>query len=456
MSQSPLAIVLAAGLSTRMRSKMPKVLHPIAGRPLLAHVLGTLRATNARPLVVLSPENAVAARAILDDGTRVAIQNTPRGTGDAVRVALEGADGERGVAYILYADTPLLRAETLERLGALVESGASLAILAGEVGTDNAYGRIVRSAKGDVARVVEARVASLAEKQLPESILGAYAADLTWLRGAVGRLRANETGEVFLTDLVGEATGEGRRVAVYRTDDPAEGMGVNTRVELAAAEAAMRRRIVETHMLAGVTFRDADSCQVDADVRIAADVVIERGTVLEGKTSIGSGSRVGPYSVLRDTTIGERCRVENSTLEGATLEDDVRIGPYSHLRPGAYLEKGVEMGNFGEVKNARLRSGTKMHHFSYVGDAEIGARVNIGAGTITLNYDGVRKNRTVVGDDAFIGSDTLLRAPVTVGAGATTGAGAVVTKDVPEGMVAVGMPARAIKKADRRAKKDPK
>src|SRR5207237_6370839 len=173
--------------------------------------------------------------------------------------------------------------------------------------------------------------------------------------------------------------------------------------------------------------------------RSHADVGSERATSLEGKTSIGAGSRVGPYAVLRDTTVGERCRVENSTPEGATLEDEVGSGAYAHLRPGAYLERGVQMGNFGEVKNARLGTGTKMHHFSYVGDAEVGQRVNIGAGTITLNYDGVKKNRTVIGDDAFIGSDTLLRAPVTVGAGATTGAGAVVTKDVPEGMVAVGM-----------------
>jgi bifunctional UDP-N-acetylglucosamine pyrophosphorylase/glucosamine-1-phosphate N-acetyltransferase len=451
MSDAPLAIVLAAGLSTRMRSKTPKVLHPIAGRPLLTHVLETLRSLRARPLVVLAKESE-AARELLDGQARVAIQDPPRGTGDAVRVALAAANGDEGLAYIVYGDTPLLRAETIAGLGALVRDGATLAILAGEVGSDNAYGRIVRDARGDVARIVEARLASPAERKLPESILGAYAADLDWLRAAVSRLSPNETGEVFLTDLVAEAARDGNRVAVYNTDDPEEGMGVNNRVELAAAEAAVRRRILERHMLAGVTFRDPDSSQVDADVEIAPDVLVERGTILEGKTRVGAGSRVGPYAVLRDTTVGERCHVENSTLEGATLEDDVTIGPYSHLRPGAYLEKGVEMGNFGEVKNARLRRGTKMHHFSYVGDADVGARVNIGAGTITLNYDGVRKSRTVIGEDAFIGSDTLLRAPVTVGAGATTGAGAVVTKDVPEGMVAVGMPARAIKKADRRKK----
>jgi bifunctional UDP-N-acetylglucosamine pyrophosphorylase/glucosamine-1-phosphate N-acetyltransferase len=435
-----------------MRSRTPKVLHPIAGRPLLSHVLATVRGAGARPLVVLSKESE-PARELLDPDALVAVQDPPRGTGDAVRVALEQADGARGLAFIVYGDTPLLRSETLLALSQLVEGGATLGILAGAVGIDNAYGRIVRDARGDVERIVEARLATAEELRLPESILGAYAADLAWLRTAVGRLRANETGEIFLTDVIVEATRAQKRVAVYRTDDAEEGMGVNTRVELAAAEAAMRKRIRDEHMLKGVTFRDPESCVVDADVEIAADVVIDRGTILEGKTRIGTGSRIGPYAVLRDTTVGERCRVESSTLEGATLEDEVRIGPYSHLRPGAYLERGVEMGNFGEVKNARLRKGTKMHHFGYVGDAEVGERVNIGAGTITLNYDGYRKNRTVIGDDAFIGSDTLLRAPVTVGPGATTGAGAVVTRDVPEGMVAVGMPARAIKKADRRAGK---
>jgi bifunctional UDP-N-acetylglucosamine pyrophosphorylase/glucosamine-1-phosphate N-acetyltransferase len=219
-------------------------------------------------------------------------------------------------------------------------------------------------------------------------------------------------------------------------------MGVNTRIELAAAEDVVRRRIRERHMLAGVTFHDPGSSLVDADVEIAPDVVIEHGTVLEGKTRIGTGTRIGPYAIVRETTIGERCRVEGSVLEGATLEDDVRIGPYSHLRPGAYLEKGVEMGNFGEVKNSRLGKGTKMHHFSYVGDAQVGQRVNVSAGVITLNYDGVRKNRTEIGDDAFIGSDTLLRAPIRVGKNAATGAGAVVTKDVPDDHIAIGMPAR--------------
>ena len=452
MTAGPPAVVLAAGLGTRMRSQTPKVLHLLAGRPLLSHVLEAVRGAGARPIVVLSKESE-PARAIVGDGAIVALQDPPRGTGDAVRVALEAIPDPSGEAFIVYSDTPLLRAETLRALAELrAKRGAALALLSGNIGTANAYGRVVRDGSGDVARVVEARLATADERRLPESNLGAYAIDLAWLRRAVPRLRANATGEVFLTDLVALATTEGARVAAYCTDDPEEGMGVNTRVELAAAEDVVRRRIRERHMLAGVTFHDPASSFVDADVDIAPDVVIDRGCILEGRTRIGTGTRIGPYAIVRDTQIGERCRVEASVLEGATLEDDVTVGPYSHLRPGAHLEKGVQLGNFGEVKNARLGRGTKMHHFSYVGDAQVGQRVNISAGVITLNYDGVRKHRTEIGDDAFIGSDSLLRAPIKVGARSVTGAGSVVTKDVPDDMLAVGVPARIRRKTERKDK----
>ncbi len=453
MTAGPPGIVLAAGLGTRMRSQTPKVLHLLAGRPLLLHVLEAVRGAGARPVVVLSKESE-PAQAIVGDGAVVAMQDPPRGTGDAVRIALGAVPDSSGNAFIVYSDTPLLRPGTLLALAELrAERGAPLALLSGLVGTTNAYGRVVRDASGDVARVVEVRLATAEERRLPESNLGAYSVDLAWLRKAVPRLRANETGEIFLTDLVALAASDGARVAAYCTEDADEGMGVNTRVELAAAEDVVRRRIRERHMLAGVTFHDPTSSLVDADVEIAPDVVIERGCVLEGRTRIGSGTRIGPYAIVRDTQVGARCRVEASVLEGATLEDDVRIGPYSHLRPGAHLEPGVELGNFGEVKSARLGKGTKMHHFSYVGDAQVGQRVNIGAGTITLNYDGIRKNRTEIGDDAFIGSDTLLRAPIKVGARAATGAGAVVTRDVPDDMLAVGVPARVRKKTERRTDK---
>jgi bifunctional UDP-N-acetylglucosamine pyrophosphorylase/glucosamine-1-phosphate N-acetyltransferase len=456
MKDAPLGIVLAAGLGTRMRSQTPKVMHTAAGRPLLSHILATLDELGARPLVVLSKESA-PARSLLSNGAPVVMQDPPRGTGDAVRVALDGTKEASGTALIVYGDTPLVQAETLRQLMRLRESrGAVLALLSGDMGTDNAYGRVVRDAAGDVARVIETRLATADEKALPESNLGAYAADLTWLRAAVARLKANATGEIFLTDLVALATGEGKKVAVHKAADADEGRGVNTRVELAAVEDVLRRRIRERHMLAGVTFHDPGSSLIDADVELATDVVIERGSILEGKTKVGAGTRIGPYSILRDTTVGANCKVEASVLEGATLEDDVRIGPFSHLRPGAYLEKGVEMGNYGEVKAARLGAGTKMHHFGYIGDASVGKRVNIGAGTITMNYTAKRtKERTEIGDDAFIGSDSLLRAPVRVGRGAITGGGSVVTRDVPDDTVAVGMPARAIKKVEPAAKNAP-
>ncbi|CAN5235083.1 bifunctional UDP-N-acetylglucosamine diphosphorylase/glucosamine-1-phosphate N-acetyltransferase GlmU [soil metagenome] len=446
------AFVLAAGLGTRMRSRTCKVLHRAAGRPLLSHVLDVCAALDARPVVVLSRESE-AARRLVPDGAVVAMQEPPRGTGDAVRVALAATEEREGPAYVIYGDTPALRAETLLLMRQLlVDSGAVLALLTGRVGVDNAYGRIVRDPRGDVARIVEMRLATNEEKQLPESNLGAYAMDLAWLRQAVPRWYPRETGEIFLTDLVEVAIADGRRVAAHCADDAAEGMGVNTRVDLAVVDAVLRRRVRERLMLEGVTFIDPESSSVDATVRIAPDTLVHPGCILEGTTVVGADSVIGPYSIVRDSTVGERCRVEASVIEGATLEDDVRIGPYSHLRPGAYLERGVELGNFAEVKNARLRSRTKMHHFSYIGDADVGERVNIGAGTITLNYDGTRKHRTEIGNDAFIGSDTLLRAPVRVGEGATTGAGAVITRDVPPGMVAVGMPARSIKKVERTPK----
>ncbi len=448
-----LALVLAAGVSTRMRSKTPKILHSCAGKPLLRWPVDAAIGAGARTVVVLSPDTESAARAVLPDGVGVAIQREMKGTGDAVRAGLDGTDERAGEVIVLYGDTPTLGTGTIERLRALrAERGAAIAVLTAKVGTDNAYGRIVRGEHDDVQRIVEARVATADEQLLPESNMGAYVIDLGWLRASIVKLVPNATGEVFFTDIIDVAIRDGKRVAAFCTPDPAEGLGVNTRVELAAAEVVLRRRIRAKLMLEGVTFRDPESSPVDDTVRIAADTIIERGCVLEGATSIGPDSRIGPYAILRDTTVGARCVVEASVLEGATLEDEARIGPYSHLRPGAYLEQGVQMGNFGEVKAARLRRGTKMHHFSYIGDADVGERVNIGAGTITMNYDGANKHRTTIGNDAFIGSDTLLRAPITIGEGAVTGAGAVVTRDVAPGMLAVGVPARSIKKAEKKVK----
>jgi bifunctional UDP-N-acetylglucosamine pyrophosphorylase/glucosamine-1-phosphate N-acetyltransferase len=441
------ALVLAAGLGTRMRSRTPKVLHRLAGRPMIDLVLAAVREAGATPVVVVGPD----AREVREHlaGIPVVVQDPPRGTGHAVQIALPALPRD-GQAYIVYGDTPLLRSKTLSAMRAAHESaGAVLTLLTGEPEPPSAYGLIERGPDGRVVRIVETKGDAAAQRRLGERNLGAYVADLAWLRSAAPRLRENASGEIYLTDLVALAEQDGRRVAAHCLDDAREGAGINNRAELALLETVYRDRIREGHMLGGVTMQDPSSTFVDADVEIGEDTVLLAGTILEGRTRIGRDCRIGPRATIRDTVVGDRCTVGESFLEDSVLEDEVKVGPYCHLRNGAYLERGVDIGDHAEIKNSRLGAGTKCHHFSYLGDATIGAMVNIGAGTITLNFDGVRKHRTLIGDRAFIGSDTLLRAPVSVGEGAVTGAGAVVTKDVPPGMVAVGMPARAIKRRPR-------
>lgn len=439
------ALILAAGLGTRMRSSTPKLLHTLAGRPLIDLVLRAVRGAGAEPVVVVGPD-AAALRGHLGEAVQAVVQSEPRGTGHAVQVALPALDGA-GEAFVVYGDTPLLRTDTLLAMReAHRQAGAVLTLLTAEVPAPNAYGRIERDPAGKVTGIVETKGDRTAQERPGEANLGAYVVDLAWLRRAAPKLRANESGEVYLTDLPALAAREGRIVTTYPLADHREGAGINTRAELAVAEAVLREHIRERHMLAGVTLRDPASTFIDDEVEIGEDTVLLPGTILEGGTRVGRGCVVGPRARIRDSVVGDRCVVGESTLEGATLEDEVAMGPYCHLRPGTYLERGVELGNYVEIKNSRLGAGTKCHHFSYLGDATIGAHVNIGAGTITANYDGKRKLRTVIGDHAFIGVDTMLRAPVTVGEHARTGAGAVVTKDVPPGMLAVGVPARAIKR----------
>jgi bifunctional UDP-N-acetylglucosamine pyrophosphorylase/glucosamine-1-phosphate N-acetyltransferase len=305
---------------------------------------------------------------------------------------------------------------------------------------------VVRGADGELLAVVEAAQATPEQLRLSEVNVGAYCFDAEWLWETLPRLPLSPKGEYYLTDTVAAAVAAGRRVAVVTTGDEVEAIGVNNRAQLAEAEAALRRRINEQWMLAGVTLLDPATTYIEPGVTLGPDTVVLPNTHLAGRTRVGAGCVLGPNTIVRDTAIGDRCRVECSVLEGATLADEVSVGPFAHLRSGARLERGVHMGNFGEVKNSTLGPGVKMGHFSYVGDATLGAGVNVGAGTITCNFDGVKKSPTTIGAGAFIGSDTLLVAPVTVGPGARTGAGAVVTKDVPPDSLAVGLPARVIRK----------
>ena len=455
------AVVLAAGKGTRMRSTLPKVLHPVAGLPLLAHVLNALEGispalsthsplpitANSRPIVVLG-YGAEQVEAAFGDRCSYAIQGDQLGTAHAVLAArkhVDELDPLPQTVLVCYGDTPLISSDILARV--LIEHAtqqATLTFLTAITEQPSDYGRVVRNTDGQVCEIVEMKRATEEQKRIREVNSGVYCFDRTWLWLALQALPRNAAGEYYLTDLVGVAGSEGRKIATV-TGSLDETIGINDRVQLAAVEQLLRRRILERHMYAGVTIIDPATTYIDNDVVIGLDTVILPGTIITGKTRIGSECRIGPGTTIDSSVIGDRCIVRNSVLEETIFEDGVHIGPFGHCRPGAYLARNVRMGNFGEVKNSYIGPETDMHHFSYVGDATVGEQVNIGAGAITCNYDGVRKNHTTIGAGASIGSDTMMVAPVTIGEHAITGAGSVVRHDVPPGAVVAGVPARILR-----------
>jgi bifunctional UDP-N-acetylglucosamine pyrophosphorylase / glucosamine-1-phosphate N-acetyltransferase len=373
------------------------------------------------------------------------VQEPQLGTADAVRTAAAAWNGEPfqpTTILVLYGDTPLLQAGTLQMLLSVHQRTAStLTFLTGVARDPTGYGRVLRSPEGQVEDIVEEQHATESQAEILEVNSGVYCIEAGWLWPRLDRLTVHENGEYYLTDLVGVAVRDGQRVSTVSAPLE-ETMGVNDRVQLARAERLMRRRVLRELMLSGVTIEDPRTTYVDTGVRVGQDSVLRPGTTLRGATTIGERCEIGPTSVIRDCTIGDDCVVLASWLESAVMESGSRVGPMSHLRPGAHLLTGAYIGNFGEVKNAVIGTDVQMHHFSYVGDAAVGASSNIGAGAITMNYDGKEKHHTEIGERVFIGSDTLLRAPVTVGSDAATGGGSIVTRDVPPGMLAVGVPAR--------------
>jgi bifunctional UDP-N-acetylglucosamine pyrophosphorylase/glucosamine-1-phosphate N-acetyltransferase len=440
------AVILAAGLGTRMRSRTPKVLHPVCGRPMLAYVVdAAVQATGTRPLVVVSPATE-AVREPFAGVADFALQDEPRGTGDAVRAALDVLPPDVAEILVLSGDVPLVDPSLIaELLEARRFDKAVVTLVTFEAFDPGRLGRVVLDGDEDdrVIRIVEAKDATDEELEIAEVNAGVYAFDATWLRRRIRDIRPSPaTGELYLTEVVALAREDHRPVTAFRVDEDGTLDGINDRVDLADAESLLAERIRIEHMRAGVTMEDPSTVYVDATVRIASDVVLEPNVILRGGTTIGEGTRIGSGSRIVDSIVGAGCEIVSSDLEGAFVEDDVRIGPFAHLRPGASIGRGSKLGNYAEVKNSRLGPGVQQHHMSYIGDADVGERTNIGAGTITANYDGRRKHRTTIGARAFIGSDTMLVAPVTVGDGARTGAGSVVTHDVPSGMVAVGVPAR--------------
>ena len=406
----------------------------------------------AAPVVVYSAATE-AVRDVVGERGRLALQDVPRGTGDAVRAALEALPKSVKEVLVLSGDVPLVSGEQLVAVVEQRRLDDAAITLASVYAADPAeLGRVVRSEFGSVERIVEARDATEEELETNEVNAGVYAFDAAWLRRRIETLTPSPSnGELYLTELVQLAREDGRIVSAVGFDDDGTLDGINDRNQLAQAEWALRVRINEAHMRAGVTMRDPSTVYVDWGVKIATDVVLDPGVILKGATMIGEGSVIGPDATIVDSAIGRDCSVRRSVVEGSVVEDGASIGPYSHLRPGSHIGAGAEVGNFAEIKNTRLGARVKQHHMSYLGDAEIGDGTNVGAGTITANWDGRAKNRTRVGRNAFLGVDTMLVAPVDVGDGAMTGAGAVVTKDVPPGKLAVGVPARI---RERRVKPD--
>jgi bifunctional UDP-N-acetylglucosamine pyrophosphorylase/glucosamine-1-phosphate N-acetyltransferase len=454
------AVVLAAGQGRRMKSGQRKVLHRAGGRSLLIHVLGALQPLELAGgcVVVVPPDGHVEAElkgAELGDGVRCVVQEEALGTAAAVRVALEVIGEPSGVVLVTQGATPLIRTSTFR---ALLEThasrGARATVLTAIRGDPFGFGRVIRDERGEVEAIVEEREASHTQRLVTEVNAGVYVFDVAGLDDLLGRIgRSNEQGEHYLPDAIRLLRARGETVATHTTD-AGEVLGVKSRLHLAEVEAVLRRRMCDRWMAEGVTVVDPGTTYIGGAVTLERDAVIHPFTFLEGSTRIGEGAVVGPQARIVDSDVGGDATVSFSVVVGSSIGAGASVGPFASVRPGTRLEPGAKAGTFVELKKTTLGERSKAPHLSYLGDAEIGRDVNVGAGTITCNWDGVNKNRTVIEDEAYISSDTMLVAPVTIGEGAATGAGAVVRADVPPGALAVGVPARTIEGKGRRRRSE--
>ena len=436
-----IAVVLAAGEGTRMKSQTPKVLHEIAGRSILGHVLAATAPLGAKELRVVvgsSRERVEGHVAQIVPGATIVVQEQRNGTGHAVQLALADAQAE-GSVLILAGDTPLLRSNTLQEfIDAHDEYNSVASVLTSIVPEPFGYGRIIRSESEELLRIVEERDATLEQREIDEINTGVYIFDIATLRNAVAQLKSsNAQGELYLTDVIALIQGEGKQVAAILSNDYTETLGINDRAQLAECGAIMRDRINDEWMRSGVTIIDPASTWIDVNVKIAPDVTILPGSILRGTTVIDAGALIGPRSTLTSVVVAEAAVVQESVATDSTIGPRANVGPFAYLRPGTQLAADSKVGAYVEVKNSTIGEGSKVPHLSYVGDATIGSGSNIGAATIFVNYDGVAKHRTVVGNDVRIGSDTMLVAPVEIGDGAYTAAGSVITEDVPAGAIGV-------------------
>jgi len=449
-SRSVQAVILAAGKGTRMKSGRAKVLHPVLGVPLLEHVLRTVEATSAAPIAIVVGHQAETVESTFAGrGLTFVRQEPPLGTGHAVQAAREAfaAHPERTL-LVVNGDVPLLRPETLQRLLATHrERGTAATLLTVVLDDPGAYGRVVRDDTGGVSAIVEAKDATDDVRGIREINAGLYAFEVPALLGVLGKLRPqNAQGEFYLTDVVGLLRAGGHKVAAVAADDPVEGLGVNSIAELASATRTLRARRAEALMAEGVGIEDPDSTHVGLDVVVEADVVLRPYTFLEGRTVVRSGASVGPFVRLVDTEVGPGAQIlDHCLLRECTVGAGAAVGPFAHIRPDTRIGAKAKVGNFVELKKTTLGDGSKAPHLSYIGDATVGPGVNIGAGTITCNYDGAHKYPTRIEGGAFIGSDTTLVAPITIGEGAYVAAGSTITQDVPAGALALGRARQTVK-----------
>ncbi len=439
-SAEPLAVViLAAGLGTRMKSDVPKVLHEVCGRPMLSYVVDAALSLSPERLVVVTGAEQDAVEEVLPPGCERAIQQERRGTGDAVRAGLETLTGFDGDVMVLYGDVPLVDAAFVRELAGChwaADAGATLTTV--RLADPAHYGRVVRDGQGRVTGIVEYRDATPDERAVAEINVGLYVFRAAPLRTALAGLSAhNAQGEFYLTDAVHLLIGAGEAVATCEAEDAELCLGVNSRVELAAVNTAMRRRLLERLMLAGVTIEDPATTYVDWGVEIGRDTVIQAGTHLLGRTTVGAACEIGPRSYLRNVFVGDRARVDSSHLLDCVVGSGCSVGPFARIRPNTVLAEGAHAGSFVEIKNSRIGERSKVPHLSYVGDAVIGRETNIAAGNITANYDGFEKHPTTIGNGVRTGSDTVFVAPVTIGDGAVIAAGSIITQDVPPGALGV-------------------
>jgi bifunctional UDP-N-acetylglucosamine pyrophosphorylase / glucosamine-1-phosphate N-acetyltransferase len=444
------AVILAAGLSKRMKSAKPKVLHNLLGCPMIEYSLGSMtEVCGHRPVIVIG-HAAEEVKNVVGERADFALQKELLGTADAVNSAKPLLENRSDYVLVVNADIPLLRTDSIRQLLETQKSNPGpMSLMSFTSAESRGFGRIARSSKGDVLGIIEEKDATNQQLGIHEFNVGVYCFRSDWLWENLQKIELSPSGEYYLTELVHLAVQQELTVRAVTLEDAEEAMGINNRIHLAEAERILRKRVNSDWMLAGVTMHDPERVYIEKDVTIGRDTVLFPETYLQGRTKIGDRCEIGPMSSIDDSVVGDNCKIQFSVLEGAVLEDEVSIGPFARLRKGAHLCKGVHMGNFGEVKNSILGPGVKMGHFSYIGDAEIGENVNIGAGVITCNFDGVHKHKTEIGANAFIGSDTMLRAPIKIGEGAYTGAGSVVTHDVAAHTTVTGVPARPVEKKNK-------